>query len=204
MKLQFATIIILTLLLSVNYVQAQISLEDSVIIKVINGTIKLQQPDTLYDRNGKIKRIKESQPPEIILLNKTETFLFDPKVSTLEMFNRNGLSLLDSVTYNDFISKNKKSIILPKFESEQALIHILTKDELNNIFDRGGWEKYHRKYKYNPIVKVSRPGFNKNKDLAFIYYSTTSGGLSGAGFYLILAKENGKWITKEYRLDWIS
>ena len=204
MKVQFATLIILTLVLSAYHGQAQVSLEDSVIVEVINRTIKFQQPDTIFDRNGKIKRIKESQVAEIVLLNKTETFLFDPKVSTLEMFNCNGLSLLDSATYNDFILKNKNSIILPKFESEQALINVLSKDELNDIFDHGGWEKYHRKYKYNPIVKVSRPGFNKNKDLAFIYYSTTSGGLSGAGYYLILKKENGKWIRKEYRLDWIS
>ena len=204
MKKLFTTIIILTSILYGNYGQAQNSLEDSIIIEVINRTVKLQQPDTLYDRNGKIKKIKESQVPEIVLLNETETFLFDPKVSTLEMFNLNGLSLLDSVTYNDFILKNKKSIIVPKIENTQILIHTLTKDELDNIFDHGGWKKYHRKYKYNPIVKISRPGMNKELDLAFIYYSTTAGGLDGAGFYLILKRENGKWVGKEYQLAWIS
>lgn len=111
-------------------------------------TVNLQKPDTLYDKNGEIKSIKEIQVPEIILLNKTETLLLDPKVSTLEMFNSNGLSLLDSITYNDFILKNKKSIILPKFENEQAIIHIITGDELKDIFDNGGWEEYHRQYKY--------------------------------------------------------
>jgi|SRR5690554_1892104 hypothetical protein len=204
MKLHIVELTILFLLLSVNFGQAQISLEDSVIIEVINGTVNLQKPDTLYDKNGEIKSIKEIQVPEIILLNKTETLLLDPKVSTLEMFNSNGLSLLDSITYNDFILKNKKSIILPKFENEQAIIHIITGDELKDIFDNGGWEEYHRQYKYNPIVSVSRPGFNKNKDLAFIYYSTTSGGLYGGGFFLILEKENGRWVKKEYRLAWIS
>jgi hypothetical protein len=120
------------------------------------------------------------------------------------MFHRNGLSLLDSLTYDDFILKNKKSIIIPKIENSQASIHILTKEELNKIFDRGGWRKHHRKYKYNPIVKISRPGINTKKDLAFIYYSETSGGLDSAGFYVILKKENGKWIEKEYWLAWIA
>ncbi|RIH62733.1 hypothetical protein D1164_23415 [Mariniphaga sediminis] len=141
MKILIATIIFLTIILSLNYGQAQNSLEDSIIIEVINTTIQSQRNDTIYKPNGTIWKIKENKTPQLVLLNKTETFLFDPKFSTLEMFNRNGLSLLDSVTFKDFILRNETSIILPEIENEQASIHILTKEELNDIFERGGWGK---------------------------------------------------------------
>ncbi len=196
--------IISLFILPLQHGYGQACIEDSIIIKIVNRTIQSHENDTIYKPNGTIWKIKENHTPEIVLVNETETFLFDPKVYTLEMFNSNGLSLLDSVTYNDFILKNKKSIIIPEIENTKASIHILTKEELNKIFDSGGWEKYHRKYKYNPIVKISRSGINKEQDLAFIYYSATSGALAGAGFYVILKKENEKWIEKEYWLAWIA
>lgn len=54
------------------------------------------------------------------------------------------------------------------------------------------------------MIKISRPGLNSDMTKALIYYSSSSGGLSGAGFYLILEKVDNKWIVKESMLAWIS
>ena len=113
------------------------------------------------------------------------------------------LPSFDSVMFADMIQMNERSITIESFKELKNKVTYLAGKELNLVF-KGGWDNYYKIYKYQPIISYSRPGFNATKDKAMIYYSTTTGGLSGAGYFLILEKVNGKWIEKESFNIWIS
>jgi len=51
------------------------------------------------------------------------------------------------------------------------------------------------------VATFSRPGFNKARDKAVIYFETSSCGV-GAGFVVLMAKTGGDWKVKERTLVW--
>lgn len=202
--LKILTITFLTLISESGF--GQIDIENEIISALIRSEIKSLPNDTVFTRKGEIKRIKTRQNPEIILVIETETFLFDPEVNSFNSFKNdtNGLPSLDSLTYIDFIDKNKTTIQIDSIYGFQGAITYNSRQEIENIFKQGGWDNYHKTHEFKSMIKVSRPGLNLDMTKAFIYYSSSSGGLSGAGFYLILERIDGKWIVKESMLAWIS
>lgn len=198
------TIIVLTLIWTRGFGQTDI--DNEIISALINSEIKSLPNDTVFNRKGEIKRIKTYQKPDILLVIETETFLFDPVFDSFNRFKNetNGLPSLDSLTYLDFIDKNKTKLQIDSIYGFQGEITYISKQEIDNIFKQGGWDNYHKTQGYKSIIKASRPGLNKNMTKAFIYYSITSDGLSGAGSYLILENIDGKWIVKESMIAWIS
>lgn len=202
--LKILTITFLTLISASGF--GQIDIENEIISALVRSEIKSLPDDTVFTRKGEIKRIKTRQNPEIILVIETETFLFDPEVNSFNSFKNetNGLPSLDSLTYIDFIDKNKTKIQIDSIYGFQGAITYNSRQEIENIFKQGGWDNYHKTHGFKSMIKVSRPGLNLNMTKAFIYYSSSSGGLNGAGFYLILERIDDKWIVKESMLAWIS
>jgi len=47
-------------------------------------------------------------------------------------------------------------------------------------------------------------GFNNNLDMALVYVGNQSGGLAGAGYYFLMAKENNTWKVIREDMAWIS
>lgn len=182
----------------------QVNVDNEIIADLIRHEFKSSPNDTIFNRKGQIKQIHISRKPDVLLVNETETFLFDPNVDSLDMFRKNGLSKLDSECYLDFIEKNKSKIYIDSISYFQGTIKYLERDELKKIFKNGGWDNYHRTFGFIPLVKVSRPGHNGDKTRAFIYYSSSTDGLGGVGFYLVLEKVDGKWTVIESMLAWIS
>lgn len=182
----------------------QVNIDNEVIADLIRSEIKSSPNDTIFNRKGQIKQIHISKKPNILLVNETETFLFDPEVDSLNMFRKNGLSKLDSECYLDFIEKNKSNIHVDTISYFQGTINYLGRGELKRIFKDGGWDNYHRIFGFKPLVKVSLPGLNGDKTRAFIYYSSSTDELGGAGFYLVLEKVDGKWKVIQSMLAWIS
>lgn len=200
--LKVSIIIILTLIWTHGF--GQINIDNEIISALINYEFKWLPNDTSFNKRGKIKQIKIYKKPEIILIIETETFLFDPKVDSFDSFKTNGLPSLDNATYLDFIDKNKTKIQIDSIHCFQGTIAYISRQEIENIFKQGGWDNYHKTYGFKSMIKVSRPGLNNDKTKALVYYSSSSDGLSGAGFYLILEKVGNKWIVKESMLAWIS
>lgn len=54
------------------------------------------------------------------------------------------------------------------------------------------------------LLTVSKPIFNKTKDLVYFRYGFICGPLCGHGKDLILEKRNGKWVIKEITGFWVS
>jgi hypothetical protein len=197
-------LIFLILILSNNIGFGQVDIDNEVIAELIRSEFKSSPVDTIFNRKGQIKQIHISKKPDILLVNETETFLFDPEVHSFDMFRKNGLSKLNSECYLDFIEKNKSKIHVDTISYFQGKINYMGRDELKRIFKDGGWDNYHRIFGFKPLVKVSLPGLNGDKTRAFIYYSSSTDGLGGAGFYLVLEKVDGKWTVIESMLAWIS
>jgi hypothetical protein len=202
--LKILAIVILTLIWTSGF--GQIDIENEIISATINSEIKSLPNDTIFSRKGEFKRIKTYKNPDIILVIETETFLFDPKVNSFDSFKNeaNGLPSIDNGIYLDFIDKNKTKIQVDSIHDYQGTITYITLQKLENIFKQGGWDNCLKIYGFKPIIKISRPGLNTEMTKAFIYYDSSSGRLSGAGFYLILEKVGNEWIVKESMLAWIS
>lgn len=109
----------------------------------------------------------------------------------------------DSVMHVNMIRSSEKSTTIESFKVLINKVTYLTNKELNLVF-KGGWENYYKIYKYQPIIRYSRPGFNERKDRAMIYYSKTKGSRAGVGYIIILEKVDGKWIQKDSCNIWVS
>jgi len=182
----------------------QVQIENEIIASLIKSEFIQIPNDTIFNKKGEIKKIRISAKPEINLIQTTETFLFDSHADSLGMFKNNGLPSLDSECHNDFIEKNKSKIKIDTIPDFNGTINYLTSEEIKLVFKQGGWENYHKLYEFRPLVKISRPGLNKEKNEAFIYYSSLTDGLAGTGWYLLLKKVDNKWILIESMLSWIA
>ncbi len=198
-------ILILSILVLSNHVSfGQVEIDNEIIADLIKSEIHQFPNDTIFNRKGQIKRIHTFGKLEIVLLIETETYLFDPKVDSLEMFNKNGLSTLNLDCYSDFCEKNRSKVVIDSIGNFNGSISYLTKNEMINLFKQGGWVNYHKAFGNIPLIKISRPGISTDKNKAFIYYSESFDGLAGAGFYVILEKINNNWRVKEKMQRWRS
>lgn len=110
----------------------------------------------------------------------------------------------DSVMLVNMIRSSEKSITIDSFKVLINKVTYLTNKELDLVFEDGKWGNYYKRYKRQPIIRYSRPGFNERKDRAMIYHSTTTGSRAGAGYIIILEKVDGKWIQKDSCNMWVS
>lgn len=110
-------------------------------------------------------------------------------------------------TLVDFDLKNKKPVKLNnQFRGEIKFIFlnkgIYEKDYPNT---QVGWEQFFIK---NPdaigVLKVSRVGFNKENNQAFVYASYVCGADCGKGKFILLTKEDNKWELKRDMIIWKS
>lgn len=182
----------------------QIETEQEIISSVISAIIK--QLSDEYKTNTDIQMVNPDYKNEAlaIVIKETVTSAFHLEADSLAKYQRNGLSILDHFTLNDFFNKNRSSIIVDRItESENKIIY-MSKNEWNNILHNGGWDNYHKTFGLIPTIKISRPGINQTKDRALIYYDTIIDKLGGSGFYLITEKVNKHWIVKETMIAWRS
>jgi len=68
-----------------------------------------------------------------------------------------------------------------------------SKQEVNDLYRNESWGKFLEKYPYRGIISFSRVGFSDDQKMALVYTGTQSGGKSGRGYYVLLAKEAGTW-----------
>jgi len=142
--------------------------------------------------------IKETQMPSNLKNPSYESMI------SMGGYLKDKLLSFDSVMLVNMIRSSEKSITIDSFKVFINKVTYLTNKELDLVFEDGEWENYYKKYKNQPIIRCSRPGFNERKDRAMIYYSKTKGSRSGAGYIIILEKVDGKWIEKDRCNIWVS
>jgi hypothetical protein len=78
---------------------------------------------------------------------------------------------------------------------------------MSQIFsqNRDGWQLFYEQYPDAPgITTLSRVSFNNTFDQALVYVGTLSHWLAGAGYYVLLKKDNGAWVVDQQVMSWIS
>lgn len=221
MKQLFVTTL---LLLTSIAIKAQSDPEQEVFFSLINQVvtskeelvnyIKKDLEETPKEDTAKIQRqkafLEEYKNTSYAVLIKETTMPINIKNPSYEsMISMGGylkdeLRSYDSVMHVNMIRSSEKSITIKAFKEFKNKVTYLTNKELDLVFEDGEWENYYKKYKNQPIIRCSRPGFNERKDRAMIYYSKTRGSRAGVGYIIILEKVDGKWIQKDSCNIWVS
>jgi hypothetical protein len=84
---------------------------------------------------------------------------------------------------------------------------LISPEEERAIFqsDGGGWDEFYRRYpNAQGIMRLSRVGFSGDVTQAVVYVGNQSHYLAGAGYYYLLARENGAWRVVTSVMTWIS
>jgi len=118
-------------------------------------------------------------------------------------------------TFLDFDTKSTQSSKLKSNFNLSVEYVLINEDELtkNVLANEAEKEKDKRDGKYflyekypdaNGLISISKVGFNKEKNQAFVEVELTFCGLCGSGDYVLLEKEQGIWKVKEIFNRWVS
>lgn len=223
MKQLFVTTL---LLLTSIAIKAQSDPEQEVFFSLINQVVTTEEKFVNYIKKGQEKGLekipkKDSANIQRFLENYKSTSSYAVLIKETTMpsslknpsyesmismvgYLKDKLLSFDSVMFVNMIRSSEKSITIDSFEVFINKVTYLTNKELDLVFEDGEWENYYKKYKNQPIIRCSRPGFNERKDRAMIYYSKTRGSRAGVGYIIILEKVDGKWIQKDSCNIWVS
>lgn len=96
---------------------------------------------------------------------------------------------LDPTLIDDFNRKNKRSHRLEEKFSVPLNVVLISKQEIDEIFNKAGWEEFYRRYPDSGgYVTVSRVGFNKARTRAFHYVGSYSAEMVGDNYLFLLTK----------------
>ncbi len=127
------------------------------------------------------------------------------KEKTLEHVARN-LTGIQKQTLDDFVVQNQRSYALTcsfNFGIEYKLIN---REAMTRFFGEGNrWNEFYTKYPDSQgRMGLSRVGFNQERTQALVYVGNQRHFLVGAGYCVLLVKENGIWAIKDKVMIWIS
>jgi hypothetical protein len=115
--------------------------------------------------------------------------------------NRTGAS---ADTVRDFIESNSTPQRLTCEFKVKVQCILLNAQELHDIGQEGGWNRFLSKYPGQSVITLSRVGFNTSKDEALVYTGSQSGGRTGKGYYVLLVRTGNVWKTKRKVAAWVS
>ena len=101
---------------------------------------------------------------------------------------------------NDYCLKNIGGNKIDSISPLTVKHRILTQDQFAQIYNNGGWKLFYKKFSgAEGFVRLSRPGFGKNGNIAVFYmlnsYSFRGTERTGGyGKFYIMEKIDGKWI----------
>jgi hypothetical protein len=107
-------------------------------------------------------------------------------------------------TLSDFREQNREA---GKIDGSLRLPirHVLLGESEFKLALKDGWEGFYKLYpKSGGWVGLSRIGFNREMNQAFVYFEHGCGGLCGSGIYLLLGKGEVGWKVSRVLRAWIS
>ncbi|MGI8638825.1 MAG: hypothetical protein ACR2MG_02580 [Pyrinomonadaceae bacterium] len=117
------------------------------------------------------------------------------------------ISGLTEDTINDYQAKNEENQKLVNNFTVSGKVVFISEKEENQLFRKGqdGWANFYKKYpKAKRMISFSRVGFNQERTQALVSVSVGCGWLCGEGSFIVLQKENGKWIVQRNIGLWVS
>ncbi len=152
--------------------------------------------------------IQEMYPAELIVILDHTSTGFDNSEQGMQHtldFIKEAVPDIAQDMLENFAAVNKQEY--PLKDSFTGIRCVLISDKkLDEIFSsQGGWDTF---YAYYPNsqgqMTLSRVGFNRNMDQALLYVGNQSHGRSGAGYFVVLEKIDGRWNIKNKMMFWIS
>jgi hypothetical protein len=137
----------------------------------------------------------------------TENEEMDEISNQMEEYAIKKFPFLQQETINDFRAKSKQCIFWEKQLDIPAKYVLVTEKHIEQLFkkDEDGWQGFYSKYPNSSgIIGLSNVGFNREMNQAFVATSKSCGGLCGAGYYVLLEKENGVWKVSSQTMTWVS
>jgi hypothetical protein len=116
-------------------------------------------------------------------------------------------SLISQETIDDYVAKNAKSHQLTKSFDFKLKYTLISKGKFTQIFKNAGdaWSEFHRQFPDSDgFISLSRAGLAPTGNQALVYISYACRGLCGAGYYMLLVKNEQRWIVQKAFMAWIS
>jgi hypothetical protein len=106
----------------------------------------------------------------------------------------------------DFLRKNGEQHPLTNLPRLSVHLKRISQSEATIIFQAGrGWEEFYQKYPGSQgVLELSRPGFNREATQALVYVANQGSWKGGAGYFVLLTKENGSWKVEKRYTSWVS
>jgi hypothetical protein len=141
----------------------------------------------------------------IVIVDHTEAGLGEDLDQTLQHITKN-ISGIQQETLDDFRTQNAQSYPLSDDFNLQVPHTLISQQEMEEIFRTGdGWDEFYQKYPDSQgTMTLSRVGFNQERDQALVYVGNQSHWLAGAGYYVLLARQDGAWVIQDSEMVWIS
>lgn len=109
----------------------------------------------------------------------------------------------------DFNLKNDKAYQLQRKFTFAGKYELMSENDVSKIFYEAegdldsGWENFKNKYPNSfGYIQFSRIGFNKDRNQALIYSTSSGGSFSAEGSYIFYVKEKEKWVRKKEVILW--
>jgi hypothetical protein len=140
---------------------------------------------------------------EVIVIN---DYTSHGLIANAKNLNQEVYSLTED-TINDYQVKNEKNQKLENNFTVQGKVVFISEKEESQLFRKGqdGWAMFYKKFpKAKRIISFSRVGFNQERTQALVSISMGCGWLCGEGSFMLLQKENEKWVVQQNIGLWVS
>ncbi|MEO8193733.1 MAG: hypothetical protein ABI681_07770 [Gemmatimonadales bacterium] len=101
-------------------------------------------------------------------------------------------------TTESFLARNQSRVALSAtLFTARGSVETASSRELPPPNDPDGyWRAYYERFpRARGLIGLSRPGYDKARRHALVYYSMGCGGLCGEGGYVLLERREGKWLV---------
>ncbi len=196
------------ILMIISYCSANAEEIDPLEYQVYKAVIELEylsQPGYIDMIN---KKEKQLLPKTIIIINET---ISGPKymdISIEELLKKIEVENTSFPEYalKSWVSENKDQYILNdyfKFADKHFLISEKQREEA--FSPTKWWDSFYKHYP-NALgyFRLSRVGFDTDKNAAIVYIENSQDGKWGSGTFWLLKKDKGKWVRTSRLIVWLS
>lgn len=142
---------------------------------------------------------------QVVIHDQTGVDPFDNLDQRME-YVQNNIPELTQEMIDDFVENNKVAYPLESRFSLAVKYVLISEEQSRQIFaGQNGWDEFYKQYPNSQgEMTLSRVGFNATRDMALVYVGNQSYWLAGAGYFLLMVKENNVWKVQQETMAWIS
>lgn len=189
-----------------------------VILSSICNLVSLSMADDVSSSRDKISseeyKVYSDAIPQLLGLPEAKGLFVIYDHTTIDSFDQQSVAYfekrsgikLEKDMIERFRAKNKMSYKLENNFIDSLQVVLISEEEINHIFKNGkGWDDFYKKYPHSHgIITLSRVAFNNDKNIAFLHFGNQRDWFAGIGYYVLLKKEDNRWVIVAKVITWIS